>query len=172
MTEKKYLLSLDEGTTSARAIIFDFGGTPLFVAQREFPQSYPKPGWVEQDPMELYATQSGVMSEVVAKSGISPAEIAAVGITNQRETVVVWDKKNGDAHCPRNRLAMPPHRCTLRVAYPRRLRGNDSPQNGAAAGCLFQRNKAFLDFGECSGRKRARKKRRTAFRHGGQLAFV
>lgn len=97
MTEKKYLLSLDEGTTSARAIIFDLGGTPLFVAQREFPQSYPKPGWVEQDPMELYATQSGVMSEVVAKSGISPAEIAAVGITNQRETVVVWDKKRG---CP------------------------------------------------------------------------
>ncbi len=95
MTEKKYLLSLDEGTTSARAIIFDLGGTPLFVAQREFPQSYPKPGWVEQDPMELYATQSGVMSEVVAKSGISPAEIAAVGITNQRETVVVWDKKTG-----------------------------------------------------------------------------
>ena len=121
MTEKKYLLSLDEGTTSARAIIFDLGGTPLFVAQREFPQSYPKPGWVEQDPMELYATQSGVMSEVVAKSGISPAEIAAVGITNQRETVVVPRGSRCGAAAPGRGSALPlhpPHRQARKSSAP------------------------------------------------------
>jgi len=92
---KKYILALDEGTTSARAIIFDKASNIIAMAQHEFPQIYPRSGWVEQDPMEIYACQYASLTECIAKSGISPDEIAAVGITNQRETVIAWNKKTG-----------------------------------------------------------------------------
>lgn len=92
---KKYILTLDEGTTSARAILFDSELNVRSVAQHEFPQIYPKAGYVEQDPMEIYASQYAALTECVAKSGISPSDIAAVGITNQRETVIVWEKATG-----------------------------------------------------------------------------
>ena len=92
---KKYVLALDEGTTSARAILFDKNLNAVAVAQNEFSQIYPCPGWVEQDPMEIFAAQYSAMTECVAKSGVDPKEIAAVGITNQRETVVCWDKLTG-----------------------------------------------------------------------------
>lgn len=92
---KKYVLALDEGTTSARAILFDANLSVVAVAQNEFNQIYPSPGWVEQDPMEIFAAQYSAMTECVAKSGVSPKEIAAIGITNQRETVVCWDKISG-----------------------------------------------------------------------------
>jgi glycerol kinase len=93
--EKKYILSFDQGTTSSRAIIFDRAGSIIKTAQKEFTQIYPKAGWVEHDAMEIWGTQSGVASEVLESAGISPQEIAAIGITNQRETVVVWDKNTG-----------------------------------------------------------------------------
>ena len=89
---KKYILALDEGTTSARSILFDRELNIVSMAQHEFPQIYPEPGWVEHDPMDIYANQYASMTECIAKSGVSPDEIAGVGITNQRETVVVWDK--------------------------------------------------------------------------------
>ncbi|MBQ4102031.1 MAG: glycerol kinase GlpK [Oscillospiraceae bacterium] len=92
---KKYVIALDQGTTSSRAILFDREQNIVEMAQSEFSQYYPKPGWVEHDPMEIYASQYGVMIEVLAKSGVSPEEIAAIGITNQRETAVVWDKNTG-----------------------------------------------------------------------------
>ena len=92
---KKYILALDEGTTSARAILFDRKSSIVSMAQHEIPQIYPKPGWVEQDPMDIYANQYSALTECIAKSGISPDEIAAVGITNQRETVILWDKNTG-----------------------------------------------------------------------------
>ncbi|MDD2992940.1 MAG: FGGY family carbohydrate kinase, partial [Pygmaiobacter sp.] len=92
---KKYIISLDQGTTSSRAIIFDHEQNIVEIAQKEFQQIYPKPGYVEHDPMEIYASQYGVLIEVLAKSGISPQEVAAIGITNQRETTIVWDKKTG-----------------------------------------------------------------------------
>ncbi|MBE6655563.1 MAG: glycerol kinase GlpK [Ruminococcaceae bacterium] len=97
---KKYILALDEGTTSARAILFDQNAAVVSVAQNAFPQYYPKAGWVEQNPMELYAAEYAALTECVAKSGINPREIAAVGITNQRETTVVWDKKTGEPVYP------------------------------------------------------------------------
>ncbi len=97
---KKYILALDEGTTSARAILFDRDTNIVSMAQHEFPQYYPQPGWVEQDPMEIYANQYAALTECVAKSGISTEEIAAVGITNQRETVVAWSKSTGRPLCP------------------------------------------------------------------------
>lgn len=92
---QKYVLALDEGTTSARAILFDKQGGVVSMAQHEIPQLYPQPGWVEQDPMDIYANQYAALTECIAKSGISPREIAAVGITNQRETVILWDKETG-----------------------------------------------------------------------------
>lgn len=93
--EKKYILSFDQGTTSSRAIIFDKAGNIIKSAQKEFTQIYPKAGWVEHDAMEIWGTQSGVAGEVLGSAGISPEEIAAIGITNQRETVVIWDKNTG-----------------------------------------------------------------------------
>ncbi|MBR7092066.1 MAG: glycerol kinase GlpK [Clostridia bacterium] len=96
---KKYLLALDEGTTSARAILFDRGLSVCAAVQHEFAQIYPRPGWVEQDPMEIYASQLAAMTECVAKSGIDPAEIGAIGITNQRETCIVWRKATGKPVC-------------------------------------------------------------------------
>ena len=92
---KKYVMALDQGTTSSRAIIFNHEGEIIQVAQKEFTQYYPKPGWVEHDPMEIWGTQSGVLREVLETAGIRPDEIAAIGITNQRETTVVWDKNTG-----------------------------------------------------------------------------
>ncbi len=92
---KKYILSLDEGTTSARAILFDKDAKMISMAQHEIPQIYPAAGMVEQDPMDIYANQYAALTECIAKSGIEPEEIAAVGITNQRETVIAWNKKSG-----------------------------------------------------------------------------
>lgn len=92
---KKYILALDEGTTSARAILFDKKANIVSMAQHEIPQIYPNPGWVEQNPMDIYANQYAALTECIAKSGISTDEIAAVGITNQRETVILWDKNTG-----------------------------------------------------------------------------
>lgn len=92
---KKYILALDEGTTSARSILFDRNMNIVSIAQKDVPQIFPKPGWVEQNPLEIYASQYASMTECVAKSGILPEQIAAVGITNQRETTVVWEKSTG-----------------------------------------------------------------------------
>jgi glycerol kinase len=92
---KKYVLALDQGTTSSRAILFDQSGKGVGVAQKEFTQIYPKAGWVEHDPMEIWGTQSGVAQEVMQKLGVPAEEIAAIGITNQRETTIVWEKATG-----------------------------------------------------------------------------
>ena len=91
----KYILSLDQGTTSSRAILFDREQNIVAMSQKEFTQIYPNDGWVEHDPMEIYSSQYAVMMEVIAKSGVRPEEIAAIGITNQRETTVMWDKATG-----------------------------------------------------------------------------
>ena len=91
----KYVIALDQGTTSSRAIIFDEQQNIAELAQREFTQYYPRSGYVEHDAMEIYSSQYGVMSEVITKSGIDPHDIAAIGITNQRETTIVWDKNTG-----------------------------------------------------------------------------
>ena len=93
--KKSYILSLDQGTTSSRAILYDRNGNVAGKAQKEFTQIYPKAGWVEHDPMEIWGSQSGVISEILATTAIAPNEIAAIGITNQRETTVVWDRQTG-----------------------------------------------------------------------------
>ena len=96
---KKYIVALDQGTTSSRAIIFDRKQNIVSLAQKEFPQIYPQAGWVEHDPMELYSGQYGVMMEAISKGGIDPKEIAAIGITNQRETTLVWERDTGRPIC-------------------------------------------------------------------------
>ena len=91
----KYILALDQGTTSSRAVLFDQDQNIVEIAQMEFTQHYPHEGWVEQDPMEIYATQYAVMNEAIARSGIDPADLAAIGLANQRETTVMWDRATG-----------------------------------------------------------------------------
>ncbi len=93
---KKYIISLDQGTTSSRAIIFNKDQKIIAKAQKEVTQIYPKEGWVEQDPMEIWASQYGVLTEVIGKADIRPEDIGAIGITNQRETTIVWDKITGE----------------------------------------------------------------------------
>ncbi len=92
---KDFILALDQGTTSSRAIVFDKNGLPVASAQKEFTQFYPKPGWVEHDPDEIWSTQTGVALEAITKAGLESVNIAAIGITNQRETTVVWNRKTG-----------------------------------------------------------------------------
>lgn len=94
-----FLLALDQGTTSSRAIVFDDAGRKIAVAQKEFTQHYPAPGWVEHDPAEIWATQAGVVAEALAEAGLEPRDIAAAGITNQRETTVLWDRATGHPVC-------------------------------------------------------------------------
>lgn len=95
MTEQKYIVALDQGTTSSRAVILDHDAHIVSVAQREFTQIYPEAGWVEHDPMEIWATQSSTLVEALAKTGIRSDQLAGIGITNQRETTIVWNKETG-----------------------------------------------------------------------------
>ena len=95
----QYVLALDQGTTSSRAIIFDRCGTPLSVAQKEFGQLFPRPGWVEHDPEEIWRSQRDVASEALASLNLAPHQIAAIGVTNQRETTVIWDRATGTPIC-------------------------------------------------------------------------
>ena len=90
-----YILSLDQGTTSSRAILFNKKGQIIHVAQREFSQYYPKPGWVEHDANEIWGSILAVIATVLSESGVKPEQIAGIGITNQRETTVLWDKESG-----------------------------------------------------------------------------
>jgi len=90
-----YILSLDQGTTSSRAIIFNHAGTIQALAQKEFKQIYPQAGWVEHDPMEIWSSQATVLAEVIFKAGLKPADMHAIGITNQRETTIIWDRETG-----------------------------------------------------------------------------
>ena len=90
-----FIMALDQGTTSSRAILYNHDGIPVATAQKEFTQIYPKPGWVEHDPEEIWATQAGVLTEVLSAAGIRSSDLAAIGITNQRETTVVWNRRTG-----------------------------------------------------------------------------
>ena len=95
----KFILSLDQGTTSSRAIVFNKEGGIVSIAQKEFEQIYPQPGWVEHNASEIWTTQISVATEAIIKAGLKPTDIAAIGITNQRETTVLWDKKTGKPLC-------------------------------------------------------------------------
>ena len=91
----QYILALDQGTSSSRAIVFDRKGTPVAVSQKEFTQYFPQPGWVEHTPMEIWSSQAAVIAEAISSIGINGKNLAAIGITNQRETTIVWDARTG-----------------------------------------------------------------------------
>ena len=91
----QYILALDQGTSSSRAIVFDRKGTPVAVSQKEFTQYFPQPGWVEHNPMEIWSSQAAVIAEAISSIGINGKNLAAIGITNQRETTIVWDARTG-----------------------------------------------------------------------------
>ena len=93
---QNYIMALDQGTTSSRCILFDKQGNVCSTAQKEFPQIYPNPGWVEHNPMEIWSSQLSVATEATSKIGASGEDIAALGITNQRETTIVWNRHTGE----------------------------------------------------------------------------
>jgi glycerol kinase len=96
----KYILALDQGTTSSRAVLFNRDGQLVATAQQEFTQYFPKPGWVEHDALEIWQTQKKVMRDVVQKAGVSASQIQSIGIANQRETSIVWDRRTGQPIAP------------------------------------------------------------------------
>ena len=96
MLMEKYIMALDQGTTSSRCILFDKGGNICSMSQKEFTQIYPRPGWVEHNPMEIWSSQLSVAAESMAKLGASAEQISGIGITNQRETTILWDKNTGE----------------------------------------------------------------------------
>ena len=127
-----YLLAIDQGTTSTRAIVFDAALAPVATAQQEFAQIYPAPGLVEHDPEDIWATTIATVRDAMAKAGVGAGDIAALGITNQRETTVVWDRADRPADPQRHRLAGPAHRRSLRGAAGRPA---TSPRSRSAPGC-------------------------------------
>src|SRR6202048_1913116 len=92
----KYILALDQGTTSSRALVIDYSGKVIAVAQKEFTQFFPQPGWVEHDANEIWSSQIGVVDDAIGRAAISHTDAAAIGITTQRETTLVWDRKSGE----------------------------------------------------------------------------
>ena len=95
MSKPRYILALDQGTTSSRSIVFGRAGEIIATAQQEFPQIYPQPGWVEHDPLAIWSSQNATAIEALSKANLSTDAIAAVGVTNQRETTLVWDRETG-----------------------------------------------------------------------------
>src|SRR5262249_11410759 len=96
---RPYVLALDQGTTSSRAIVFNRRGDPCGMARKELTQIFPQPGWVEHDPEEIWASQVDVAAEALGRAGVTPREVAAAGLTNQRETTIVWDRETGSPVC-------------------------------------------------------------------------
>ena len=142
-----YIMALDAGTTSNRCILFDRAGHVCSMAQKEFTQFFPKPGWVEHDAEEIWSVQLEVAQQAMRNIGASASDIAAIGITNQRETTVVWDKKTGRPVCTGNRLAVPPDRRVLRQPEGAGPGGAHPAEDRPGAGRLFFRHKAPVDSG-------------------------
>ena len=109
-----HVLAIDQGTTSSRAMVFRADISVAAVAQQEFPQHFPASGWVEHEPEDIWTSTLATCRDALKKAGLAAKDIAAIGITNQRETTVVWDRATGQGRAPRHRLAGPPHRRRLR----------------------------------------------------------
>jgi glycerol kinase len=112
----QYVLALDQGTTSSRSLLIDAEGRIAALAQREFTQHFPRPGWVEHDATEIWETQLATMAEALRSARATPRDVAAVGITNQRETTVLWDRRTGRAGGARDRMAGPADGSRMRAA--------------------------------------------------------
>ena len=147
-----FIVALDQGTTSSRAIVFDHAGRAVASAQAEFRQIFPQPGWVEHDPDEIWASQSGVLHAALAKAGIGADDIAAIGITNQRETTLLWDRATGKP--VRNAIVWQDRR-TAGLCDALREAGHASAiaaQDRAGDRCLLFRHQAQVAAGQRAGR--------------------
>ena len=166
----KYIMALDAGTTSNRCILFDKRGRVCSSAQREFTQYFPRPGWVEHDADEIWASQLGVAVEAMSKIGASAEDIAAIGITNQRETVIVWDRATGEPvfHAIVWQCRRTSDYCDSLKA--KGLTENFREKTGLVIECIFFRDKAKMDSGQCSRSTGTRRKRRTSIWHRRNLA--
>ena len=142
---KRYIVALDQGTTSSRAVVFTPEGRVMAAVSQEFKQHYPKPGWVEHDPEDILFSQTESLRAAVRKAGISASEIASIGITNQRETTLVWDKRTGK--CVYNAIVCGSAGAPLSLLKnkERRPYGAYSQQDGPCAGCLFFSHKNSMD---------------------------
>ncbi|MBI5118724.1 glycerol kinase GlpK [Candidatus Poribacteria bacterium] len=160
---KQYVLALDQGTTSSRAIVFDHSGKPVATASKEFRQIYPKPGWIEHDPEEIWSSQIEVAGKAMEKAGIEPSAVAAIGITNQRETTVVWDRTTGK---PVANAIVWQCRRTASICDEMKRRGLEQPvreKTGLVVDAYFSGTKIKWIFDNVPGaRERARR---------GELAF-
>ena len=147
----RYILALDQGTTSSRALLFDQTGAVHSVAQQEFDQIFPQPGWVEHRPEQIVFSQIAVALEAIAKAGARAADVAAIGITNQRETTIVWNRETGQ---PVFNAIVWQDRRTADLCERLRTEGHgptDSAKNGTADRFLFLSQQNFLDFGQRPG---------------------
>ena len=140
----KVILALDQGTTSSRAIVFDHHGEIIALAQKEFRQIFPQPGWVEHDADEIWSSQISVAYEALAKARLSAKDVAAIGIANQRETTVLWDRATGEACGECDCLARSTHRIDVRAIERSRPRRFDSAENRLGDRCLFFRDQTGL----------------------------
>lgn len=149
---EQYILSLDQGTSSSRAIVFDRKGQICSMAQREFTQYFPKPGWVEHNPHEIWSSQASVIAEAIAAIDINGLNIAGIGITNQRETTIVWDRETEEPVY--NAIVWQDRRSlgVLRLAEGRRKNRVDSRKDGPDHRRLFQRHEDQMDSGQRAGR--------------------
>ena len=118
---EKYILALDQGTSSSRAILFNDKGQPFAIEAQPFTQIYPRPGWVEQNPEEIWSSQLAVARAVVQKAQVAPDQIVAIAITNQRETTIVWDRATGSTRVQRDRVAMQADGSSVREAQDGRI---------------------------------------------------
>ena len=160
-----YVLAIDQGTTSSRAIIFDKAGSIVSTGQLEHEQIFPKAGWVEHDPAEIWRNTGEVIGQALGKANLTRHDIAAVGITNQRETAVVWDKPHRRARVQRDRLAGHPHPVDRRPARGRRRRRALQAEGRPAARHLLLGHEDRLDPRERARRAREGRGRRPALRH-------
>lgn len=168
----KYIMAMDAGTTSNRCILFNKKGQVCSVAQREFTQYFPHPGWVEHDADEIWACQLGVAVEAMNKIGASAEDIAAIGITNQRETAIVWDRKTGEPVY--NAIVW---QCRRTSEYCDSLKEKGltekiSSKNGSCNRRLFFRHKDQMDTGQCPRSQRTCRTSGTSFRHSGDMAHL
>lgn len=165
-----YILALDQGTTSSRAILFDEQQNIIGIAQKEFTQHYPREGWVEHDPMEIYSSQYAVMMEVIAKSGVEVSDIRGIGITNQRETTILWDAKTGRPVY--NAIVWQCRRTADRIdaLSKQGLDGYIRQTTGLIPDAYFFCHQNRMDIGPHPERKGAGKGRGNFIRNGGQLA--
>ena len=172
MADESAILALDQGTTSSRAILFKSDLSVLGAAQREFAQHYPASGWVEHEPEDIWRTTVETARQALSGADFSAGKIAAIGITNQRETCLLWDRAHQPADPSRHRLAGPAHRRDLRRPAAAGPRAGDHRAHGSPARSVFFRHQDCLAARSCGRRACAGRGRPSCFWHGRQFSAV